>query len=205
MKLIIGLLATSLLVGCETHIDSDQNSDQETYQAGYQTENQENYQYSDQDKIEDEYENEEIYPDILDIETNALPSPLPRPPTGIYTDNLEGQDAIAPLEIKTDAGSDFYVKLKDVSSQKEVITIYIRGGDTTSLEMPLGSYRITYASGDTWYGSENNDYFLNKEFYKADELFTFSSTDNQISGYTIMLYKVIDGNLQTVQIDKSQF
>ena len=127
-----------------------------------------------------------------------------RPPSGLYAQNLNGQQALAPLEIKTDPGVDYYVKVIDVVSDIEAITIYIRGGDTVEVEVPLSSYIIKYASGTEWYGDK--ELFGSETSYnKADDFFAFTDNGNQISGYTITLYQVIDGNLQTISIDKNQF
>lgn len=127
-----------------------------------------------------------------------------KPPSGLYAQNLNGQQALAPLEIKTDPGVDYYVKVIDVVSDIEAITIYIRGGDTVEVEVPLSSYIIKYASGTEWYGDK--ELFGSETSYnKADDFFAFTDNGNQISGYTITLYQVIDGNLQTISIDKNQF
>ena len=133
----------------------------------------------------------------------TLPT-VAKPSSGIYTQNLNGQQAIAPLAIRTDSGSDYYVKVVNADNDNDTLAIYIHGGETVEVEVPLGSYEIRYASGNNWYGDELK--FGSKTSYnKADEIFTFSDTGYQVSGYTITLYQVVDGNLQTRSIDESQF
>lgn len=133
----------------------------------------------------------------------TLPT-VAKPSSGIYAQNLNGQQAIAPLEIRTDSGSDYYVKVVDTANNNDTLTIYIHGGETVEVEVPLGSYEIRYASGNNWYGDELK-FGSETSYNKADEIFTFSDTGYQVSGYTITLYQVVDGNLQTRSIDESQF
>ena len=90
------------------------------------------------------------------------------------------------------------------ATDRETLTIYIRGGDTVEVDVPLGSYEIRYAAGDTWYG-EDELFGPETSYNKADDLFTFSDTGYQISGYTITLYQVVNGNLETIPLDKDRF
>lgn len=128
----------------------------------------------------------------------------PRPQSGVYAENLEGKKAIAPLEIESQAGADYYVKVVNTANNVDTLAIYIRGGETIEVDVPLGNYEIRYASGNTWYGVDSM-FGSETSFNKANELFPFVQTDYQISGYTITLYQVVDGNLQTISIDESEF
>lgn len=130
--------------------------------------------------------------------------PVPKPSSGLYAQNLDGRQAIAPLEIRTDSGSDYYVKVVDVVHNIDALTIYIHGGETVEVKVPLGSYEIKYASGNTWYGGKTL-FGSETSYNKADEFFAFTDNGSQITGYTITLYQVVDGNLQTISIDESQF
>lgn len=112
--------------------------------------------------------------------------------------------AIAPLEIKTSGGSRYLIKLKDAITKQPVLTVYIRGGRKINLEVPLGTFEITYASGDTWYGYKH--LFGPKTRYsKADETFSFRDVGYQVTGYTLTLYPVASGNLRTKGISANQF
>lgn len=115
--------------------------------------------------------------------------------------NLE---RVAPLEIQTSTGSNYVLKLKDAYTKESIMTIFVRGGSDIEIKVPLGSYEITYASGDKWYGY---DYLFGSDtgYSKADEVFSFRNTGYQITGYTITLYSVSNGNLRTQNINKAQF
>jgi hypothetical protein len=127
----------------------------------------------------------------------------PLPPHGKITWYSAG-DPVAPLEIRSSRGSHYVVKLSDYYSGRSVLSVFVHGGSTVNLDVPLGTYKIKYASGDTWYGPE----FLfgpDTSYSKADSSFNFRVIGNQVSGYTLTLYKVVDGNLQTSPISPDEF
>lgn len=113
-------------------------------------------------------------------------------------------ERVAPFKIQTSAGANYLVKLVSAYSQQPVMTVFVRGGNTVSTEVPLGTYEVKYASGDKWYGYK---YLFGPDtgYSKAESLFTFENTGYQISGYTITLYRVSNGNLRTSTISPSQF
>jgi hypothetical protein len=114
------------------------------------------------------------------------------------------QERIAPFEIKSSYDSNHLVKLVDAVSGKSVMTIFVRGGSTVKVDVPLGNYRVKYASGDKWYG----DVFLfgpDTRYSKADDAFLFHRQGNDVSGYTITLYQVAYGNLHTEEIGAEEF
>jgi len=81
---------------------------------------------------------------------------------------------------------------------------FIRGGDKISIKVPLGRYKVVYASGKKWYG--HNKLFGNRTIYtKTDQDFIFRETYQGVSGYAITLYRVSNGNLRTSRINKSEF
>lgn len=116
-------------------------------------------------------------------------------------------DAItAPLEIKTGATSseDYFVKVCRVGNASDYMAFYIRGGESAECEVPLGTYEIKYACGETWYGA--NDLFGSKTSYaKADETFRFYEEGGYVNGWTIELYLQTNGNLETIQISAFDF
>lgn len=113
-------------------------------------------------------------------------------------------ERVAPFKIQTAKGANYLVKLVSAYSQEPVMTIFVRGGRTVSTEVPLGVYEVKYASGEKWYGYK---YLFGPDtvYSKAESLFTFKNTGYQISGYTITLYRVSNGNLRTSTISAAQF
>jgi curved DNA-binding protein CbpA len=128
---------------------------------------------------------------------------LPLPPNGEtykYTD----REVVAPFEINSSFGSSYLVKLTDAFTGQPVLTVFVRGSNSVKLEIPLGTYVVKYASGDKWYGYTHL-FGPTTTYTKADNTFTFSHDENQISGYTITLYKVRNGNLRTGTISANEF
>lgn len=113
-------------------------------------------------------------------------------------------ERVAPFKIQTSRGANYLVKLVSAFSQEPVMTIFIRGGNTVSTEVPLGTYEVKYASGEKWYGYKHL-FGPDTGYSKAESKFTFENTGYQISGYTITLYRVSNGNLRTSTISRSQF
>jgi hypothetical protein len=113
-------------------------------------------------------------------------------------------ERVAPFEIKAAQGSHYLLKLVDAYTHAPVLDVFVRSGTTVEVEVPLGTYEVRYASGETWYGYE---YLFGPEtsYSKADKTFTFEIIGNQIRGFTITLYKVARGNLRTSRIKPTDF
>lgn len=133
--------------------------------------------------------------------TTARQQPLPTNGGTKYLSNLE---RVAPLEIKTTAGSHYLVKIKKPESNTDIQSIFVHGGKTVTTEVPLGRYQIVYASGEKWYGYEKL-FGAKTRYSKANKLFTFKMSGNQITGFTITLFQVSNGNLRTSRIDSADF
>jgi len=128
----------------------------------------------------------------------------PMPSNGAIK-TFSNKSRIAPLKIETTRGANYLVKLVSLYSQKPVMTVFIRGGNTVTTKVPLGSYTIKYASGNNqWYGYKHL-FGKQTQYSKADTTFTFENTGYQVTGYTISLYRVSNGNLSTSSINPSDF
>lgn len=90
------------------------------------------------------------------------------------------------FKYKTSYGANYLVKLKDAYNKETIMTIFIIGGNEITVNVPLGSFEITYASGNKWYGY---DYLLVKKhlIVKLMKFFNFRNTGYQISGYNFSL------------------
>ena len=111
--------------------------------------------------------------------------------------------AVAPLAIKTNAGSNYYVKLVDLEGQT-VMTMYIEGGQHFETKVPLGTYEMRYAVGKVWYGTM---YLFGPgtSYAKANAQFKFDSDGSQYSGYTVELIRQVGGNLGINPLSPSDF
>lgn len=129
----------------------------------------------------------------------------PYPPTGtpIYS-YCDPSERIAPLTIKPSSNSAYYIKLVSVDNPTYYLTFFIRPGETTECLVPLGNFELRYASGSSWYGA---DYLFGTEtsYAKADNIFSFTFDGSYYNGYTVTLYPIENGNMETTPIQPNAF
>ncbi|MBY0247316.1 MAG: hypothetical protein K2Q17_06590 [Nitrospiraceae bacterium] len=114
-------------------------------------------------------------------------------------------EQIAPFRIVTPSGADsFYIKLTDASTGVLVMTFFVQGGQSFDAVVPVGTYRVKYATGATWYGV---DFVFGPDtrYSEAAKIFEFSVKKNQIAGHTIELTPRGGSNLDTKTISAHQF
>lgn len=135
--------------------------------------------------------------------SNLPPSVSQRP--GIVS-NWTGRQPVAPFEIITERGQNYYVKLVDSSSGRDAVSIYVTGGSRIEVNVPLGAYKIKYAVGSTWRGERHLFGPGNHtQFFAANDEFYFQRRADGIYGYTIELIAQSGGNLHTYQINSNNF
>lgn len=135
---------------------------------------------------------------LLDDKPEALP------PTSVLRRTFPPFAGVAPLEIRTSVGQNFYIKVLDWNTKSEILTAFIRGGEPFEVQVPVGSYEIRYASGQSWYGPIL-DFGLGASYLRCDDRFDFVSTVDGYNGYTIQLILQRNGNLRTDQLSADQF
>jgi hypothetical protein len=123
---------------------------------------------------------------------------------GVLVRNTKAE-AIAPFQIKTSSGEDYYVKLVDQATGKTVVGIFVKGGQTLKVKVPVGTYKMRYASGQVWQGLEKLFGDQTTSYSASNEIFDFSIVGDQISGYTVELIQQVNGNLESHEIDAKQF
>jgi hypothetical protein len=129
------------------------------------------------------------------------------PPVVISTGVIRirpGQEWIAPLEVRTSSGNDYFIKLFNVADEQEELAMYVEGGRTFTTNVPLGTYELRYAAGNVWYG-ERHRFGPDTAYYEADKQFTFYRQGSSVNGYTIELILQMDGNLRTRRIGPARF
>lgn len=132
--------------------------------------------------------------------------PVALPANGTVT-RYHSSQAIAPLTIATrTGGGHYFVKLRTVGSGALIAAVFVREGQRASIEVPLGTYELTYATGRTWYGPEEGALFgPETRCARADDTFAFRIDANQIQGYTVELYLQAYGNLETEPMSAREF
>ncbi len=154
---------------------------------------------------------------------NTFLPPALDPPDSGTTRKHAAAASVVPFRIKISAGSNYFIKLESSLSGRAIMDLFVRGGDTVEVLVPLGKYIIKYAVGDIWYGYQH--YFGPRtSYYKADSVFHFTKDgnrdiihtegdywkyfaedSNRIRGYTFTLYRAPHGNSGSSQIDAPQF
>jgi hypothetical protein len=133
---------------------------------------------------------------------------LKRPKTGVYRNYDLSAELVAPFEIHTAAGANYFIKLEDSATHLPIQTFFIRGGQTMESNVPLGQFILKYATGDAWCGE--NDLFGNQtQFNKADADLWFARQESHdgytMIGHTVELILQINGNLKTSRITRQTF
>jgi len=109
------------------------------------------------------------------------------------------------LRIVTAVGSpNYFIKVVDWERGTPLLTVFIRSGQTVNVKVPLGSYRLKYASGTEWYGKQ----FLfgpNTTYSRAQDQLDFTIEGDRVRGHEITLIKQVGGNLKTVDIRQEDF
>ncbi len=124
------------------------------------------------------------------------------PQTGV----LSGSGSGPSIDISTQSGDGaHYIKVERINSSlsengTEVMTVFIRDGESTTIRLPSGNYKFKYAIGHTWYGTTDK-FGPEGRYVMADQVI------NVESGYvyTLKLYDVVDGNLGSKNIDSGDF
>jgi len=100
--------------------------------------------------------------------------------------NRSGLPATLPLLIKTNAGADYFLNLRDVERDKVVLAAYVRGGEFFQVLVPPGRFELVFASGDAWQG-EARLFGVNTHLFKLDQPLRFRATMSQRRGHMVDL------------------
>lgn len=106
--------------------------------------------------------------------------------------------ATAPLTLVAPTNQDkrYAVRLDDWSSGSPVVLIPVEAGHSVTVQVPLGRYRVTLASGSSWFGVGKLFGTFGEEKVAVEPL-DFVRTNASTTGHKIDLKKRIDGNMQT--------
>ena len=157
----------------------------------------------------------------------ATPTPTVTPtpiPVTIYNGKRiinSDYNATCPFSIVADSSSNYYIYLDyqygptnstkhrtiksgALSPYESDIAFIVEAGKSVSIDVPIGVYRLYYATGKTFYGPTllfGDD----TEFYTSDESLSFYYSGGYYNGHTITLYATYDGNFDTKEISEKNF
>lgn len=111
----------------------------------------------------------------------------------------------SPFKITTPVGEDYYyIILTELNKDLKIITFIAHPGKTVTVQVPLGEFRMFYATGTQWFGED--ELFGDKtEYYEADGFMQFYVEGDYIKYQTVELIKQEKGNLETYPIDEFSF
>jgi hypothetical protein len=101
-------------------------------------------------------------------------------------------------------GVHYFAKLVDATTGEDVLSVFIRSGRTVNVKVPLGRYKLKYATGRIWYGRNRLFGFMTAHAV-ANRTFAFSQSGNRTSGYVIELIRQSGGNLATQPISPAEW
>lgn len=134
-------------------------------------------------------------------------SELPLPTNGIFRMNdrrgLNLNNA-PPLKVTNAPGANTLMKLVRTTDGVEVMSIFIRAGQTVEVRVPLGSYTAKIASGQTWYG-DSIRFGPNTSYATLDAVLRFYVEGQQLVGNELTLTRIKDGNLKQVPLSAYDF
>ena len=110
--------------------------------------------------------------------------------------------------VVNNGSKDAYIKVQSIDDPKKSLTFFVRANETAKVNVKDGNYSFKYATGDTWYGTEEL-FGEDTQYSQADTTIHFKTTIS--GGYvhyqrqTITIYKVVGGNLSTTPIGKNDF
>ncbi|MEQ6291261.1 hypothetical protein ACFPAG_11655 [Vogesella sp. GCM10023246] len=147
-----------------------------------------------------------VPPQIAQVIPTPAP-PLP-PPVAIMQGDQEmwtPAPRIAPFTVKTPDGSNsYYLKLVDANTNQPVISLFVFPAQEYHTTVPLGAYKLRYAYGPIWYGTEQ--FFGPQTIFKeGDRVFNFTQENNQLKGHIVSLINQPMGNMYPQEISRQAF
>lgn len=98
-----------------------------------------------------------VYTGALTAQFEAMiPVPFPKSGSVYVTDGADFQKRQGLLRLKADGFSSagYFVLFHETAADKDVLGVYLHGGDNIAVPVPVGRYRVRIASGNTglWKG-----------------------------------------------------
>ena len=109
-----------------------------------------------------------------------------------------------PFRIVNPVGSHKWLKLIRVSDEAEVLSVFIRSGDTVVVMVPVGTYRAKVASGQIWYG-ESTRFGPQTHYFRVSAALDFNVEGGQLFGQELTLMSPKYANRTAADLDAGDF
>ncbi len=134
---------------------------------------------------------------------------------------VPGYAVTCPFTVVADSSSDYYVYLDyqrvpfyseenreikpyGFGSNESDVAFIVKAGQTVSINVPIGTYKMYYATGKNFYGTSKL-FGDSTRCYVADDLLSFYLAGDYYQGHTITLKAVYNGNFETDEIAEYTF
>ena len=123
--------------------------------------------------------------------------PLPEEGGLLFSDNFTNDTStMAPFKLTTPSDGNYVMKIEDWNTKEFVAMYFIPRSSTLTVDLPVGSYRLKFAQGDKWYGTQYLFGPATTYSYVPDRMDFYVSGD-YVRGHEIELVPQINGNLET--------
>ncbi len=134
-----------------------------------------------------------------------LEQPLPK--TGIFrvaNQRSYAKNDAPPLRIENAPYDHTLIKLTRISTGDEVMSIFVRAGESVEVYVPVGTYKAKLASGQTWYGDAVR-FGPSTKYAELEGTFEFKQEGLQLLGHRLALTRITQGNLKEHSLNASDF
>jgi hypothetical protein len=100
------------------------------------------------------------------------------------------------IRAPTSPGDNYVVRLSDWETRRPTVLVPVRPGETATVQVPLGRYRVTMANGRRWLGPERL-FGHSSNLREAVDPMEFYRVGNVTRGHTISLDSTMNGNMPT--------
>lgn len=98
-------------------------------------------------------------------------------------------------------GDNYVVRLSEWETRRATVLVPIRPGETATVQVPLGRYRVAIANGRRWLGPERL-FGLSSNLREAVDPMEFYRVGNVTTGHTISLDSTMNGNMPTQPVTR---
>jgi hypothetical protein len=114
------------------------------------------------------------------------------------------KELLAPFKIITRGNRNYFIKLLEEKTSKQMLTIFIRAGESASVDIPLGRYKIRYATGFDWHG-EQYLFGVDGLYKEISQISDFRIEKNKAIGEVLEFDADVNSNLVSKLISNKDF
>lgn len=136
----------------------------------------------------------------LRLPCNRIPAGTYRPFTGIVRPYQQA-DGWGELTIENGGSEDAAVVL--TLEGKSVCVAYVRAGDEFTVDgIRDGRYEVYFSAGSAWDGAQ---FTVDASYERFEDAFDFTTTEKEYTVWTVTLFAVEGGEVQTAPVDANDF